>query len=73
MNYWSHFLYSSDTGENMEVQWDSTLAIRRLQESLWFSYEGSIVQYSHGVGVPMKLVRLIKMYLNEMCSKVHIG
>jgi hypothetical protein len=24
-------------------------------------------------GVPMKLVRLIKMYLNETYSKVHIG
>jgi hypothetical protein len=26
-----------------------------------------------GFGVPMKLVRLIKMCLNEMCSNVHIG
>jgi hypothetical protein len=24
-------------------------------------------------GIPMKLVRLIKMWLNEVCSKVHIG
>jgi hypothetical protein len=24
-------------------------------------------------GIPMKLVRLIKMYLNETCSKIHIG
>jgi hypothetical protein len=24
-------------------------------------------------GVPMKLVRLIRMCLNEMCSKVHMG
>jgi hypothetical protein len=24
-------------------------------------------------GVPMKLVRLIKMYLNEMCNRVHIA
>jgi hypothetical protein len=32
---------------------------------------GSIVQYSE-FGVPMKLVRLIKMCLNETCSKVYI-
>jgi hypothetical protein len=24
-------------------------------------------------GLPMKIVRLIKMHLNETCSKVHIG
>jgi hypothetical protein len=31
------FLHSSDTEEKMGVQWDSTSAIHRLQESLWFS------------------------------------
>jgi hypothetical protein len=41
------FLHLSDTGGNMVVQWDSTSTIHRLQESLWFSDEGSIVQYSH--------------------------
>jgi hypothetical protein len=30
-------LHSSDTGEKMGVQWDSTSATHRLQESLWFS------------------------------------
>jgi hypothetical protein len=24
-------------------------------------------------GIPMKLIRLIRMYLNETCSKVHLG
>jgi hypothetical protein len=31
------------------------------------------VQYSHRIGVPMKLVRLFKMCLNETNNKVHIG
>jgi hypothetical protein len=31
----------------MGVQWDSTSAILRFQESLWFSEEGSAVHYSH--------------------------
>jgi hypothetical protein len=30
-------VHSSDTGEKMGVYWDSTSAIRRLQESLIFS------------------------------------
>jgi hypothetical protein len=34
---WSDLLHSSDTGEEIGVQWDSTSAIRRLQESPWFS------------------------------------
>jgi hypothetical protein len=35
--------------KKMGVQWNNTSAIHRLQESLWFSYKGSIVQYSHRV------------------------
>jgi hypothetical protein len=34
-----------DTGEKMGVKLDTTSAIHRLQESLWFGEEGSIVQY----------------------------
>jgi hypothetical protein len=30
-----------------EAHWEIMPAIHRLQESLWFSYEGSTVQYSH--------------------------
>jgi hypothetical protein len=36
-----------------------TSAIPRLQESIGFSKKGGAVQYSHRVGIPMKLVRLI--------------
>jgi hypothetical protein len=49
INYWSDFLHSSDTGEKVGVQWDSTSTIHRLQESLRFSEEGSFVKYSHRV------------------------
>jgi hypothetical protein len=45
IRYCSDFLHSSDTAEKMAVQWDSSSAVHRLQESLWFSEEGSIVQY----------------------------
>jgi hypothetical protein len=41
--------------------------------TLLFSEEGSIVQFLIEFGVSMKLVRLIKMCLNETYSKVHIG
>jgi hypothetical protein len=35
--------------------------------------EGNIVQYSHRFWGTQKIVRLIKMCLNEMYSKVQIG
>jgi hypothetical protein len=59
------FLHLSDIRKN-----GSTSGIRRPQESLWFSWEGSIAQYSR---VPMKPVRLIKMCLNETHNKVRAG
>jgi hypothetical protein len=31
------------------------------------------MQYSHEFHIPVKLVWLIKMYLNKTCSKVCIG
>jgi hypothetical protein len=43
----SDCLHSSDTREKMEIQWDSTSAIHRLQESLSSNEDGSIVQHSH--------------------------
>jgi hypothetical protein len=64
---------SSDTGENMGVQWDSTLAIRRLQESLWLIRREVLYNILIEFGVPIKLVRLIKMCLNETYGKFHIG
>jgi hypothetical protein len=42
-------LHSSDTGEKVGIQWDSTSAIHRFQHRLLFSQEGSIVQYSDRV------------------------
>jgi hypothetical protein len=55
----------------MGVQWDNTSAIYRLQESLWLSEEGSILEFfSIEFGVAMKL---IKIWLNETYSKARIG
>jgi hypothetical protein len=42
-------LHSSDAGEKMGVQRNSTSAIHRFQECLGFSEEGSAVQYSDRV------------------------
>jgi hypothetical protein len=54
--------------------WHSVLAIHRLQESLWFSEEGSIL-YNILIefGVPIKLVRLIKLCVKETHRKDRIG
>jgi hypothetical protein len=41
--------------KKMGVQEDSTSAIHRLQESLLFREEGSIVQYSHRVWCPHEI------------------
>jgi hypothetical protein len=38
--------------KKMGIQWDSTSAVCRVQESPCFSEEGSIVQYSHRVWNP---------------------
>jgi len=50
----------------MGTQWASTSGIYRLQEGIWFSYEGILTEY----GLPTKAFRLIKMCLNETCSTV---
>jgi hypothetical protein len=41
--------------ELYQAQWDSTSAIHRFQESLWFSEEGSIVQHSYRVWNPHEI------------------
>jgi hypothetical protein len=37
------------------VEWDSTSAIHRFQESLFFSEEGNTVQHSHRVWNPHEI------------------
>jgi hypothetical protein len=55
----------SDTEEEMGVQWDSTSAINRLQESLRFSRRDIVYTILIEFGLPMTLVRLLKICLNE--------
>jgi hypothetical protein len=55
----------------MVVQWDSTSAVYRIQESLclWKKVLYNIlIEFS----ICVKLVGPIKMCLNETCSKVHV-
>jgi hypothetical protein len=63
------FLYSSDTGEDMEIQWDSISAIR-IHKKVYDSVRREVL-YSIIIefGVQMKLVTLIKMCLNETYNK----
>jgi hypothetical protein len=67
--YWSAFLHSLDTGEKMRVQWDSTSAIHRLKNV----YDSGKREVLYNILIEMKLVRLIKMCLNETYSAVRIG
>jgi hypothetical protein len=57
----------------MGVQWDSTSAINRLQESLDSVRREVLYNILIEFEILMKLVRLIKMCLNETYSKVRIG
>jgi hypothetical protein len=56
-------LHLSDTGG----KWEDT--VYQLFIDLKKTYDSVLIEF----GVPMKLIRLIKMFLNEMCGKVHIG
>jgi hypothetical protein len=65
-------MFSSDTGEKN----GSTVRVHQLFidiKKVCDLGRRDILQYSHRVRVPMKLVRLIKMCLNEMYSKVCVG
>lgn len=58
-------LHSSDTGEMMKVQWDSTSALYRLQESLWFNQQGN-----HEFDILMIPVQLIFVYMKPIIKYV---
>jgi hypothetical protein len=53
------------------------LTLYTIQESLWFSQQGSIIQFIIDIGLTIKLVRLIGKCLNEtysnICSGKHIS
>jgi hypothetical protein len=51
------------TLEKLEIQWGSTRALYRLQRKILHNIHTD-------VGKPMKLVRLIKMYLHETYNTV---
>jgi hypothetical protein len=53
----------SYVGEKVEVQWDTTSVIYRLQEVPWLKRE-VLFNVVTEFGIPMKLFTLIKMCLN---------
>jgi hypothetical protein len=59
---WSDFLHSSGTGEKMGAKWECDSVRRGVSYNIHIEF-----------GVPMKLVRLIKMCLKETYSSVYIG
>jgi hypothetical protein len=66
-------LQSSDTGEEVGVQWGSTSVIYVLQEILFKPVRREVLyNILIELVIPMKLVMLVKIYLNETCSKVCI-
>jgi hypothetical protein len=64
------FLYLSDIGEKMGVLWDTTSAIHKLQEA-FDTVRREVLCSILEFGVPMKLVRLIEICLNETYSNAH--
>jgi hypothetical protein len=66
-------LHSSDTGE----KWKYNETVHQLFVDVKKAYDSVRRERLYSIpiefGVSMKLVRLIKMYLNEMFSKVYIG
>jgi hypothetical protein len=69
VNYYQIFLHSSDIGEKMEVH-QLFINIKRACDSVRREvFYNNLIEF----GMPMKLVRLIKMCLNETYSKVRIG
>jgi hypothetical protein len=61
-------LHSSDTGK----KWEYNEIVHQLFvdfKKAWEVLYSILVEF----GVPMKLVRLVKMCINETCSKIHIG
>jgi hypothetical protein len=64
----SNFLHSPDTGEKMAVH-ELFVDFKKAYDSVRREVLNILTEF----GVPMKLVRLIGMCLNETYSKVHIG
>jgi hypothetical protein len=62
-------LHSTDTGEKREYNEIVHLLFVDFEEA----YDLVRREVLYNIGIPMKLVRLIKMCLNEMYSKVCVG
>jgi hypothetical protein len=66
-------LHSSNTGE----KWEYKGTVHQLLISFKKAYDSVRREVLHNIlikfGIPMKLFGLIKMYLNEICTKIRTG
>jgi hypothetical protein len=61
VKYWSYILYSSNTWDKMEIKWGNSSARNKAYDSVRREdLYNTFIEY----GIPMKLVRSIKMSLN---------
>jgi hypothetical protein len=73
MNYWSNFFHSSD----IEKEWEYNETVHQLfidfKKACYSVWKELLFSILAEFEVPMKLVRLIKMCLNETYSKISVG
>jgi hypothetical protein len=51
----------------MAIEWERTLGNYRFQETLWLSQEKIVTE----TGIPMELVRIVKICVNGTCKGKH--
>ena len=73
VNFWSYILHSP----NIEKKWEYSAAMHQIFIDLKKAYDSVRSKVLYNIlsefGIPMKLVRQIKVCLNETYSRVRVG